>query len=137
MISVAIAATAAGAVISAPITRASVQAPAASGMTPTASALLKTPWGEPDLQGIWTDETTTPLQRPARYANQAVFTEAERAELDWVRSEVLGRERRADRGTERDVSGSYNNVFVSFKRTGARTSLIVDPPNGRIPPLTP
>src|SRR5258707_8142413 len=137
MISVAIAAAAAGAVISAPITRASAQAPAASGMTPTASALLKTPWGEPDLQGIWTDETTTPLQRPARYANQAVFTEAERAELDRVRSEVLGRERRAERGTERDVSGSYNNVFVSFKRTGARTSLIVDPPNGRIPPLTP
>jgi len=137
MISVAIAAAAAGAVILAPITRASAQAPAASGMTPTASALLKTPWGEPDLQGIWTDETTTPLQRPARYANQAVFTEAERAELDRVRSEVLGRERRAERGTERDVSGSYNNVFVSFKRTGARTSLIVDPPNGRIPPLTP
>jgi hypothetical protein len=137
MISVAIAAAAAGAVISAPMTRASAQAPAASGMTPTTSALLKTPWGEPDLQGIWTDETTTPLQRPARYANQAVFTEAERAELDRVRSEVLGRERRAERGTERDVSGSYNNVFVSFKRTGARTSLIVDPPNGRIPPLTP
>jgi hypothetical protein len=137
MICVAIAAAAAGAVISAPITWASAQAPVASGVTPTASALLKTPWGEPDLQGIWTDETTTPLQRPARYANQAVFTEAERAELDRVRSEVLGRERRAERGTERDVSGSYNNVFVSFKRTGARTSLIVDPPNGRIPPLTP
>jgi hypothetical protein len=137
MISVAIAVAAAGAVISTPITRASAQAPAASGMTPTASALLKTPWGEPDLQGIWTDETTTPLQRPARYANQAVFTEVERAELDRVRSEVLGRERRAERGTERDVSGSYNNVFVSLKRTGARTLLIVDPPNGRIPPLTP
>jgi hypothetical protein len=137
IVSIAIAAAAAGAVISAPITRASAQAPAASGMTPTASALLKTPWGEPDLQGIWTDETTTPLQRPARYANQEVFTEAERAELDRARSEVLGRERRAERGTERDVSGSYNNVFVSFKRTGARTSLIVDPPNGRIPPLTP
>src|SRR5215467_13880758 len=133
MISVATAA----AVISAPITWAWAQAPAVSGMTSTASALLKTPWGEPDLQGIWTDETTTPLQRPARYANQAVFTEAERAELDRVRSEVLGRERRAERGTERDVSGSYNNVFVSFKRTGGRTSLIVDPPNGRIPPLTP
>jgi hypothetical protein len=137
MISVAIAAAAAGTVISAPTTEASAQAPAASGMRPTTSALLKTPWGEPDLQGIWTDETTTPLQRPAKYANQAIFTEAERAELDRVRSEVLGRERRAERGTERDVSGSYNNVFVSFKRTGARTSLIVDPPNGRIPPLTP
>jgi hypothetical protein len=96
----------------------------------------KTDWGDPDLQGIWTDETTTPLQRPAS-ANQGFFSEAERAELDRVRSEVLGRERRAERGTERDASGSYNNVFVSFKRTGARTSLIVDPPNGRIPALTP
>jgi len=131
----AVVAAAAAAVISAPTTNASAQAPAAPG-TP-APAPPKTPWGEPDLQGIWTDETTTPLQRPARFANQEVFTEAERAELDRVRSEVLGRERRAERGTERDVSGSYNNVFVSFKHTGARTSLIVDPPDGRIPPLAP
>jgi hypothetical protein len=77
------------------------------------------------------------LQRPARYANQEFFTEAQRAEIDRARSELLSRERRAERGTERVVSGSYNNVFVSFKRTGARTSLIVDPLNGRIPPLTP
>jgi hypothetical protein len=135
MMSVAVAVVAGSAVVSAPVTPASAQSSAASSTTPSSS--LKTPWGEPDLQGIWTDETTTPLQRPAKYANQEVFSEAERAELDRVRSEVLGRERRAERGTERDVSGSYNNVFVSFKRTGARTSLIVDPPNGRIPPLTP
>jgi hypothetical protein len=132
-------ATAAGVAISAPTT-ASAQAPETSGAAPAVAPLqtqLKTPWGEPDLQGIWTDETTTPLQRPAKYANQESFTEAERAELDRVRSDVLSRERRAERGTERDVSGSYNNVFVSFKRSGARTSLIVDPPNGRLPPLTP
>src|ERR1700757_2905211 len=133
MITVALA-SAVGAVTFAAITGTAAQAPGASA---TLSAPLKTPWGEPDLQGIWTDETTTPLQRPAKYANQEFFSAAERAELDRVRSEVLSRERRAERGTERDVSGSYNNVFVSFKRTGARTSLIVDPPNGRIPPLTP
>jgi hypothetical protein len=137
MITVAIAAAAGSVVISAPTTTASAQAPAASGATPAPAPSLKTAWGEPDLQGIWTDETTTPLQRPARYANQEFFTEAERAALDRARSEVLGRDRRAERGTERDVSGSYNNVFVSFKRTGARTSLIVDPPDGRMPPLTP
>ena len=129
------AAAAGGVIIAAP--PASAQAPAASGAASAPAASLKTAWGEPDLQGIWTDETTTPLQRPARYANQASFTEAERAQLDRVRSEVLSRERRAERGTERDVSGSYNNAFVSFKRTGARTSLIVDPPDGRMPPLTP
>jgi hypothetical protein len=133
----ALVAAAAGAIALVSVTRTPAQAPAASGAAPAAAPALKTPWGEPDLQGIWTDETTTPLQRPARYANQEFFTDAERAELDRTRSEILGRERRAERGTERDVSGSYNNVFVSFKRTGARTSLIVDPPNGRIPPLTP
>jgi hypothetical protein len=95
---------------------AQAQAPAASGATAAPAPSPKTAWGEPDLQGIWTDETATPLQRPAKYANQEFFTAAERAELDRVRSEVLGRERRAERGTERDVSGSYNNVFVSFER---------------------
>ncbi len=80
--SVAIAVVAGSVVVSAPITRAETSA--ASTPAPAASSSLKTPWGEPDLQGIWTDETTTPLQRPARYANQEVFSEAERAELDRV-----------------------------------------------------
>jgi hypothetical protein len=43
---------------------------------------LETPWGEPDLQGIWTDEFDTPLQRPAKYASQEFFTEAQRQQLD-------------------------------------------------------
>src|SRR6516225_1928427 len=133
----AVVAAAAGVIALLSVTRTPAQAPAASGAAPGTAPAQKTAWGEPDLPGIWTDETTTPLQRPARYANHEFFTDAERAELDRTRSEILGRERRAERGTERDVSGSYNNVFVSFKRTGARTSLIVDPRNGRIPPLTP
>jgi hypothetical protein len=104
---------------------------------PTAiSPVLKTPWGEPDLQGIWTVDTETPLQRPAKYADQEIFTEAQREELDNLRSSLGGKEKRATRGTELDVSGSYNEVFRSRKPTGKRTSLIVDPPNGRIPPLT-
>jgi hypothetical protein len=122
------------AVVSTPISLASAQAPP---NTAAPASVLKTPWGEPDLQGIWTDETDTPLQRPPKYANQEFFSEAQRVEIDRARSEILGRERRAERGTERDVSGSYNNVFVSFKRAGTRTSLIVDPSNGRLPPLTP
>jgi hypothetical protein len=102
------------------------------------AAVLKTPWGEPDLQGIWTDEIDTPLQRPAKYANQEFFTEAQRAELDEERAALYGSDPRGKRGTELDVAGAYNlAVFLSTKRTGARTSLIVDPPNGRIPPLTP
>src|SRR5258708_9426175 len=115
-ITVASAATAVGAVMAASITGTSAQAPA-----------LKTSWGEPDLQGIWTDEFDTPLQRPAKYANQEFFTEAQRAELDRVRSGILNR-----RATERDVNNGYNGaVFFTTKRTGARTSRIADPPNGR------
>jgi hypothetical protein len=113
------------------------QAPAPSVKSPAAAAAPKTPWGEPDLQGIWTVESDTALQRPPKYANQEFFTEAQRAELDRQRSALLGRDRRVERGTELDVAGAYNAVFMFKKRTGARTSLIVDPPNGRMPPLTP
>ena len=100
-------------------------------------AAPRTPWGEPDLQGIWTDETNTPFQRPARFANQEFFTEEQRAELDRQRAGLLGRDKRGERGTELDVAGAYNAEFNSVKRTGARTSMIVDPPDGRLPPLTP
>ena len=135
MTMVAIAAAAGCVLISAPMTTASAQAPTASGAAPAAVA-LKTPWGEPDLQGIWTDETDTPLQRSPKYASQEFFTEAQRAELDKERSALLGRDKRGERGTELDVAGAYNAEFASIKHTGARTSRIVDPPNGRIPPLT-
>src|SRR6266404_2366681 len=113
------------------------QAPTASVTAPAAAPVPKTPWGEPDLQGIWTDESDTPLQRPAKYANQEFFTEAQRTELDKQRSALVGRDRRVERGTELDVAGAYNGVFLSLKHTGARTSMIVDPPNGRIPAQTP
>src|SRR5499433_1269208 len=126
MVTVAIAAAAFGAAISASVPPTSAQTPAP-----------KTPWGEPDLQGIWTDETDTPLQRSPKFADQEFFTEAQRAELDQQRANMLGRERRAQRGTTADVAGAYNDVFTPKKRTGARTSRIVDPANGRLPALTP
>jgi hypothetical protein len=106
---------------------------AASG----SSGQFRTPWGEADLQGIWTLETDTPLQRPAKFKDKSTLTDAERAELDKQRAALLGRDKRVERGTELDVAGAYSAVFNTVKRTGPRTSLIVDPPNGRIPPLTP
>ncbi len=127
MISVAIAALAFGVVVSV----------STSAQAPAPAQVMKTPWGDPDLQGIWTDETNTPLQRAPRFAEQEFFTEEQRADLDKQRSELLGRNKRVERGTELDVAGAYNAEFVSVKRTGARTSMIVDPPNGRIPPRTP
>ena len=108
-------------------------APAGSA-TPQGS---RTGWGDPDLQGIWTDEYQTPLQRPARYAGKELFTDEERAELDRQRAGILRRDQRVEVGSERDVAGAYNAVFQSIKHTGKRTSLVVDPPNGRIPELTP
>jgi hypothetical protein len=114
------------------VSRGSVEGSAAStGSGP------KTSWGEPDLQGIWTDEFQTPLQRLPKYANQEFFSEQERAELDRQRSAIPRRDQRVERGSERDVAGAYNAVFQSVKPTGRRTSLVVDPPDGRIPPLTP
>jgi hypothetical protein len=98
---------------------------------------LRTSWGEPDLQGIWTDEYQTPLQRPARFADKEFFTDEERAELDARRGAMLGRDRRGQAQSERDVAGAYNAVFESVRPTGRRTSLVVDPPNGRIPEVTP
>jgi hypothetical protein len=129
MITAAVAAATVGAVFSVSITGTSAQAPALSA---TAVPAPKTPWGEPDLQGIWTDEFDTPLQRSAKYADQEFFTAAQRTELDEVRSAILGRF-----STEREINGAYNAAtFFSTKHTGPRTSKIVDPPNGRIPPLT-
>jgi hypothetical protein len=136
VIMVVIAAAAASVVAPVSVTSASAQTPAAFGTAPTPAPALMTPWGEPDLQGIWTDETNTPLERPAKYAIQEFFTEAQRAELDRARLALAGKDKRAERGTEIDVTGSYNQLFLSRKRTGARTSLVVDPPNGQIPQLT-
>jgi hypothetical protein len=103
----------------------------------TENSVPRTAWGEPDLQGIWTDPADTPLQRPAKYASQEFFTAEQRAELDKERAALLGRDRRVERGTELDVAGAYSAVFMSLKRTGTRTSLVVDPRDGRVPPLTP
>jgi hypothetical protein len=127
IVTAVIVAAAASTVISVSVIRTSAQDPAVSGLA------LKTPWGEPDLQGIWTDEFDTPLQRSPRYANQEFFTEEQRADFDKARSAILARF-----ATEREINGAYNAAtFFSTKRTGPRTSKIVDPPNGRFPPLTP
>jgi hypothetical protein len=103
----------------------------------TPKAVLKTPWGEPDLQGVWKDDYQIPLQRPAQYADKEFLTDAERKAIDDKRAASLGRDNRRERGTEKDVAGAYNSVFISQKFTGKRTSMIVDPPNGLLPPRTP
>jgi hypothetical protein len=107
----------------------------------TTRAAQKTPWGVPDLQGIWSREFDIPLERPTKYANQEFFTDEERVELDRRIADIVNREsdesRRA-RGTERDVNSEFTQApYTVHLPVGRRTSLIVDPPDGRIPPFTP
>src|ERR1700722_16946046 len=85
---------------------------------------VATPWGEPDLQGIWTAEFDTPLQRSARYASQEFFTVIQREELDKQRAaHYVNGDSRRERGTVNDVNGTDNStVFLSIKHTGARTA---------------
>src|SRR5262245_47099864 len=94
MITVALAAAA---LISVLASQPSAQAPALF------TTALKTPWGEPDLEGIWTEEFDTPLQRSARYASQEFFTEAQRQELDRLRAAHYGADPRQERGSAADV----------------------------------
>src|SRR6267143_6074687 len=111
---------------------------AKAGASAKTSPAPKTPWGEPDLQGLWTIERLVPLQRPAGITRE-FYTEEEIAALDVQRSQksVFGNAVRQKRGSEADVSGAYNAVFTSQRPTGRRTSMIIDPPDGKIPPLTP
>jgi hypothetical protein len=101
----------------------------------------RTPWGDPDLQGIWSNPYVTPLQRPQQFGTRQFLTKeeiaaAERALVE--KAKLPGRDSRDGAGTEKDVARAYNNHWFgdpSFAR-GTRTSLIIDPPDGRIPPLT-
>ncbi len=98
--------------------------PAAAAQT--SADARRTPWGAPDLQGVWDFQTAVPLERPRDAAESAAADGG--AEADW---------RRADRPPEGDV-GAYNAFWVDIPTDGAaRTSQIVDPPDGRIPPLAP
>jgi hypothetical protein len=118
---------------------------AAAKTTPTANMWTppKTPWGDPDLQGIFTsdDFMDTPLERPTAFGERLYFTEGELAEA----AAKLARQAEAARqGTlQRDQRLGYTpgDARVGWgerpRRPVRQTSLIVDPPNGKMPPLTP
>ena len=94
----------------------------------------RTAWGDPDLQGTWFVLTDVPLERSAANAGKEFLTDQEVAAADAQKGLNPGRNARsADKA--QDVSGAYNAVFNSVLKTGKRTSMIVDPPDGRIPPL--
>ncbi len=124
-------------------------APVLSGAGLAAAQTVTTEWGQPDLRGIWDFRTITPLQRPEELGDQAFLTEEEAANLE---REVVDRNQRlAERAAERTTAanqvdrrddgspGFYNNFWLDQGTSTVgtrRTSLIIDPPNGRVPDLT-
>ena len=109
--------------------------------SPVTAQAPRTPWGEPDLLGIWSNTYVTPLERPKQFGNREFLTKEEIASEEKRLQELSkgpGRDNRQETGTEKDVARAYNEHWFgdpSLLR-GTRTSLIIDPPDGRIPPLT-
>src|SRR6266446_7162051 len=94
--------------------------------------------GQPDLQGLWTNATITPFERPKDLAGKEFFTEEEAAAYEKRVAENSNRDRRGDTA-EADVAGAYNDFWFDRGNkivTTRRTSLVVDPPDGKVPPLT-
>ena len=94
-----------------------------------------TSWGDPDLQGIWTHGTITPLERPAEYAGRELLTEEEVAALNHA-SDTRA-DQREGLTAEQDVALAYNQFWWDRGVSIGRTSLIVDPPDGRLPARVP
>jgi hypothetical protein len=99
----------------------------------------RTPWGDPDLQGLWTNATITPFERPSNLSGKPVLTEQEAAEYEKQTIEARDADNRAG-GRDADLGRAYNQFWYErgTRVVGTRrTSLIVDPPDGRVPALTP
>jgi hypothetical protein len=99
----------------------------------------RTPDGHPDLQGVWTNSSLTLFERPAEFAGKEFLTEKEAAVFA---KRVVDQSNRDKRGAtpEEDVAGAYNEAFFDrATKVGSnlRTSIVVDPPDGKVPPLTP
>lgn len=96
-----------------------------------------TPDGQPDIQGVWMYSTLTPLERPPELAGKATFTEAEAAAYAKQTTERVSTDRR-DGGGAADVGRSYNEFWRDRGTVKAGpTALVTNPPDGRLPPLTP
>jgi hypothetical protein len=102
----------------------------AAGQNPAAP---HTVWGDPDLEGIWSYATITPLERPERYANREFLT---REEIATSNSEAANRGDQRSSNKAADVEGAYNSFWWDRGQSTGRTSLIIDPPDGRLPPMT-
>jgi hypothetical protein len=113
--------------------------------------VAKNSFGQPDLEGVWTNNSATPLQRPAAWADKQILTDAEVAQVEraarqlelegdalfgdeLIGDTLQGHTESKSHDTE---TGNYNGFWLPARDFERRTSLIIDPPNGRIPPETP
>ena len=112
-----------------------------AAQTSKSAVIPRTPGGPPELQGIWTNATITPLERPAALTGKPTLTQKEADAYEKKSLDDSSLDRR-DGTTEADRSRAYNNLFIDKGTQLAtvdgskRTSLIIDPPNGKIPPMT-
>jgi hypothetical protein len=114
------------------------QSPASSAkVSRPAAAKNRTPprtaWGDPDLQGQWNSQTSTPLQRPVegKLASRETLSEEEAETLEEANRQSF------DQAPRKGDPGTYNAFWRDTGKALTRTSLIIDPPDGRIPPFTP
>ena len=102
----------------------------------------RTPWGDPDIQGIWDFRTITPLERPKQLADKGVLSAEEAEEFQAETLAVRNKDRRTKDGlsSQADVANAYNQFWWDYGSElteDKRTSLIVSPADGRIPAQTP
>ena len=109
----------------------------AAAQEPHKGSPPRTPWGEPDLQGTFSNRTITPFERPANVNGREFFTKEEVAAMEKRAQEAGGDDGRA-KGSRQDVERAYNDFWWDrgTKVTSPRTSLVVDPTDGRVPALT-
>ena len=122
----------------------SLAAASVAGQTPANKptaprTAFRTAWGDPDLQGVWNYAAGTPLERPAEFSGKAVLTDEELARAERQTRDRSNMDRRDGVGTDADVGREANEFWFTRRPAilSRRTSLITDPPDGKLPPLTP
>jgi hypothetical protein len=148
------AAAAAGLLLAASLT---AQSPSPSGgaTAPADWKVSRTKDGRPDLQGVWGNNSVTPMTRPRQWKDKTALTDAELQELKALAAQAVDQGGDAifgnfvqqlldakDKGKYDQVSydpstGNYNQFWMADREWDNRTSLIIDPPDGQFPPLTP
>ena len=112
----------------------------------------RTAWGDADLQGVWNFSVDTPFERPSEFGERAFLTTEELAQRTQETAQerhnrdyrepatqagAAGLEGADGPGGQEQAGSNYNRFWTDIKRTATQTSLVVDPPDGRVPPLTP